>query len=517
MTMLEKLLEHYSLSKEDYERLIETPSVSSLPDISKNPLVEGFLAYLKDIKEKQGRVLVYGDYDVDGITSTTILVSSLRKYGISAEGYLPSRYLDGYGMTEENVEKIASKGFAAILTCDNGITAHSAISLAKKKGLTVLVLDHHERGESLPEADAILHYEMLEEIDVAISAGELSYYFSRALLGYSDPVYMMLGGLSALSDMMPMRGSNHALVKLMIKEMNERPYRKLALLGKTSTYDENDLQMEIIPKLNAVGRICKGKEINRLLSYFLDDESEKTLKIRDWINEVNENRKEITASISESLVIPEKEGIVVKADIPEGLNGLLANRLMQKYGKASCVFAPKEGKENVYVGSIRAKEGFDVLECVKSMKDIEFIAFGGHELAGGVTINSADFPSFEKQFILYSASHPFKEEKKLIPLSFEEATLDNYELIRSFAPFGSDFHAPEFLLEDIPVENLRFVKDGKYLCMYLTNGTKIFSYSVNNKTFYGYDHASFSVTFTLEEWRGKKTLCLRAAPQEGHA
>lgn len=510
MTLLEKLLEHFALSKEEYEELIATPSLLSLPSISKNSLVEGFLSYIKDIKEKGQKVLVYGDYDVDGITSTTILVSSLRRFGIKAEGYLPSRFLDGYGLTTNNVEKIASKGFEVILTCDNGISAYEAIDLAKEKGLTVLVLDHHERGDRLPNADAILHNEMLEEFDVPISAGELSYYFSVALLGESDPYYLTLGAMSALSDMMPMKGSNHKLVKLMLDIMNEHPYRPLALLSSTNEYDETTFGMEIIPKLNAIGRILKGTEINRLLSYFLEPDSERNVAISNWINEVNEKRKELTREAINSVNLTPQEGIVVMADIPEGLNGLLANRLMQTYHLPTVVFSKKEGKDGALVGSVRSKDGFNVLECIRGMENVEFLAFGGHEFAGGVTIKEEDYPLFEKQFIAYSAAHHFLPPKKGIPLKKEEVTLANYHLIRSFAPFGTDFECPIFTYEDIPTKDLTFVKEGQYLSVKLSKEAKIFSFSVNDKTFEGEEYASLNVVFTLEKWKGKENVCLKA-------
>lgn len=512
MTMLEKLLEHYSLTQEEYEELVSEPSLLSLPDISKNSLVEGFLSYIKDIKEKGEKVLVYGDYDVDGITSTTILVSSLRKYGIVAEGYLPSRFLDGYGLNEENVRKIAAKGYKVILTCDNGISAFEAIDLAKKLGLTVLVLDHHERSETLPNADAILHNEMLSELDVPISAGELSYYFSVALLGKSDPYYLCLGAMSAISDMMPMRGSNHKLVKLMLKEMNRRPIRPLSLLTTATEFDETTFQMEIIPQLNAIGRILKGTEINRLLPYFLDPDSLRNKAIAYWIKQVNERRKELTKEAVDSISVEPQEAIVVKAEIPEGLNGLIANRLMQKYHLPTCVFSPKEGKEGAFVGSIRSKEGFDVLECLRGMEGIEFLAFGGHEFAGGVTIKEEDFDSFAKQFSAYGKTHPFAKEKKGIPLLKSEVTKDNYLLIRSFAPFGTGFEVPTFTLEDIPVSELTFVKDGQYLSYKISNEAKIFSFLVNNKTFEGQESASMNVVFTLENYKGRESVCLRATP-----
>ena len=156
-SFLDRLLGYYNLSQEDYQRLIEAPSLAKLPLIKEDKNVQKAIVRLAEAKEKREPVLIYGDYDVDGITSASILFRSFHDFGLNVAAYLPSRYLDGYGITAKNIERIAARGYKLIVTCDNGVTAHEALLKAKEKGLSTIVLDHHEFDETEPECDILVH------------------------------------------------------------------------------------------------------------------------------------------------------------------------------------------------------------------------------------------------------------------------------------------------------------------------------------------------------------------------
>jgi single-stranded-DNA-specific exonuclease len=349
MDFLEKLLDYYGFSKQDYEKRVLAPSFSSLPLIDAKEETQKAIQALTDAKSQGEKVLVYGDYDTDGIMSASIMVRALREFGLTAEGYLPSRYKDGYGLTAENVDKIADKGFNLIFTTDNGVTAYEALDEAKKRGLKVIILDHHEFGEKAPEALAVLHPTTLAYGDTPISAGYLSFIFSCALLKKEDDYLLTLGAMSTLSDLMPLTSYNREIVRLALEAIQKNNYPEIGLLSDKRPIDETILQMEIIPKLNAVGRLLEGYETNRLLKYFsLVDPTGKEA-VASWLNSVNEERKEKTKAAELSLSFdPNEEALVVLADIPEGpqwLIGQSASSGIRKAGRG--LFAFEEGSERL--------------------------------------------------------------------------------------------------------------------------------------------------------------------------
>jgi single-stranded-DNA-specific exonuclease len=508
---LAKLLAYYGMDEEGFAAYSAPPSFSSLPTLGQHPLVQKALGLLETVRQAGGRVLVYGDYDTDGITSASIILYSLRKKGFSAEGYLPSRYSDGYGLTKENVDKIAAAGYALIFTTDNGVTAHAALQEAQAKGLRVIVLDHHEFDEGDVEADAVLHPDRLGIGETPISAGFLAFLFSEALLQGEDDYLLSLAALSTLSDMMPLKSYNRTLVRLGLKAMNENRYPQFFALTPKTELDEKTLGLEVIPKLNAVGRMEKGHAINHLLTYFLSTDKEQILAIAAWLDSVNAKRKEETKAASQKAEInPSEEAIVLQAEIPEGLNGLLASRLLEQYQKPVAVFSPSEKEPGVLVGSLRSKEGFNILKALEANK-APLLSGGGHAFAGGVAIKESDYELFKKDFIYCALKHQLEPKKeKTIPLEVGECTLDNYKTLRLFGPFGMGNPEPRFLLSSLRSEEFTYAKNGLYLSTRLNEEARLFSFSINEDTYPLKGEVSLLVRFALNEYKGRFSLDLLA-------
>jgi single-stranded-DNA-specific exonuclease len=507
----ERLLNHYHLTPEGYACLSAAPSFSALPPLQ-GAAVEKALARLQQAKAAGEKVLIYGDYDADGIMSASILLKSFKAFGLKAEGYLPSRYLDGYGLTKANVDKIAQSGFSLIVACDNGVTAFEALAEAKTRGLDVLILDHHEIDPlHLPECLSLIHPSTLRYGEVPVSAGYLSFLFATALLGREDDYLLTLGGLSTLSDMMPLRSYNRDLVRLALSALRENKYPEITALSEKSFLDENVLSMEIIPKINAVGRLEKGNAINRLLHYFTDPESPQKAIISQWLEDMNEQRKEATKIAAAKISIdPSEEAIVVQADVPEGLNGLLANRLLGEYAKPVAVFSPMEKDPSLLVGSLRSKEGFDILKALSGIK-APLIGGGGHSFAGGVAIRKEDFGAFKKDFLFAALKHKLEPKREeYLSLDFSECTMKSYELIRTFGPFGMDWPAPKFLLKDLEVSAFSYLKNGLYLSTDLRPGVRLFSFALGAASFEDQKKVSLAVAFSLHEYKGRQSLDLLA-------
>ncbi len=508
---VERLCKHYGISKEDYKRLTLPPSFSNIPLLNDNPLIISAIERLKKAREQGERVLVYGDYDTDGVMSTSILVSAFREFGIQTEGYLPSRYLDGYGLTVENVRKIKSGGYSLIFTCDNGVTAHDALKEARQLGIEVIILDHHEFDEYKPECDIVIHPSTVSYGKTDISAGYLSFIFSCALLGRVDDYLLCLGAVSTISDMMPLLEYNREIVRLMLDIINENQYKEFSMLTTCKRFDESTFQMEIIPKINSIGRIEKGKEINRLIKYFSGHDSEYNEKVASWINESNDKRKELTKNATESLVIsPNDAAIVIETNLPEGLNGLLAARLLNIYQKPVAVFSKKEKEPGLLVGSIRSLEGVNILELYSSMKT-NLLTKGGHPFAGGCSIKEEDFESFKKDFLFFVLKNKIMAKKSdSIDITLGECNMKSYRAIRTLAPFGMSWEAPKFLLKDLNPTTFTYVKNGQYLSVKLSEDTKIFSFSLNETSFEPSEKVNLLLSFKLNEYKGKITLNLMA-------
>lgn len=510
-SLLDRICQHYGITKEEYERISLPPSFSNLPLLDDNPIVLKAIERLEDIKERKGKVLVYGDYDTDGVMSTSILVRAFREFGIQTEGYLPSRYQDGYGLTVNNVDKIFQKGYSLIFTCDNGVTAHDALKEAKKLGIEVIILDHHEFDDVAPETDIVIHPETTKYGSVAISAGYLSFIFSHALLKKTDPYLLSLGAVSTISDMMPFLSYNREIIRLMLDYIRKKPINEFLLLTERKYIDESVFQMEIIPKINSIGRIEKGSTINRLLRYFVERDPKMNETISSWINEENEKRKELTKNAVDELSLsPSDLAIVVQTSLPEGLNGLLASRLLATYQKPVAVFSPMEKDPSLLVGSLRSLEGVNILDVFKEI-NIPLLSKGGHPFAGGCSIRKEDFESFRKEYIFFALKHKIMAKNDDgIDISLNECNMKSYRLIETFSPFGLGWEAPKFLLKGLNPTTFTYLKGGKYLSVKLSEDTKIFSFSLGENSFEADEKVNLLLNFRLNEFKGKLSLNLMA-------
>lgn len=510
-TFREKLLAYYGLDDEAFSRLSAPVSVDDLPSIADEASVKKAIERLDEAKRKREKVIIYGDYDTDGIMSASILFRSFSEYGLDVAAYLPSRYLDGYGINSANVKRMAAKGYSLIVTCDNGVTAHEALLTAKSLGIDVIVLDHHEFDATEPECLALVHEARLG-FDEHISAGLLSFFFSAALLGRKDDYLLTLGAMSTLSDAMPLRGINRTCVRLGLAKLNESKYPSITLLSDHSSYDARTLQMEVIPKINAVGRLVEGSEINRLLRYFAFPDKCDLRSLSAWLSEVNSSRKERTREAEEGLSLdPSEEAIVAVTDTPEGLNGLLASRLLEEYGKPVCILSPSKRDPSLLVGSLRSDEGFNVLKALEG-NGAPLVSKGGHAFAGGVAIRKEDLAAFKKDFLYSALKHKIeKKERPLIPLLIGEATMENYGLIEALGPFGNGYEEPHFRLEELDPTTFSYIKDGKYLSTPLGPGLRLFSFRLGSSSFASTEPVALEVTFSLHEWQGRKSLDLLAA------
>ncbi|MCR5348335.1 MAG: DHH family phosphoesterase [Bacilli bacterium] len=514
----ERLLEYYDLSEEDYARISREPSFSDIPRIDDDLAVTTAKSRIQKAIDGNEKVLVYGDYDTDGIMATSIMMRCFHKLHKTASFFIPSRYEDGYGLNMDNAMRIAKSGYHLVILVDNGVGCLQEVSYLLSQGIETIIIDHHELPEVLPPALATIHPKLLPYGQFPVSAGYLCFLFSLALLGEKDDYLLTLGAISTVSDCMPIRGHNKTLLALSLRAIRANKYPELSLLTERQIIDEFVLSMNVVPIINAVGRIVEDHSLARVVHFFADEDPKDKQRLAEWMKQINEMRKKATAeaiaSIRPDVKLP---AITVVGRLKEGLNGLLANRLLSSYRKPCCVFSQSKKEPDCYVGSLRGKEGFNVMEFLHGVSSLT-VRFGGHDFAGGVTIKKDDYPAFKDAFEKYAFRHPISpDDKTPIPLSLKDITSRNYRIIRSFGPFGHDYEEPKFLLDPLPISSLQFTRDGKMLSSPLGYDAKLFSFSYGRPLHVDEDETVRLIgNFRLEDYRGKVTirfLCEKAPVQ----
>ena len=481
MDFKEKILSYYGLSEQDYLNLTKPLDELALPDFNSPPDIFKIKQRIFKAIENKEKIIVYGDYDCDGICSTSIMVKTFEKLGYPVSYYIPIRYLDGYGLNVNNVIKIKKAGFSLIITVDNGISQNEAIDKANELGIDVIVIDHHEVPNELVIALGIIHPSVSHISEVFGCGGFMSLITSAALLGYYDPYLLTLAGLSTISDMMELKEYNRNVVRLALDNLKKYRYAPLMSLLDSSIISEKSFSLEIAPKINAVGRLVDDKNINLLVRFLLSENEDEIFKLSSWIKNTNELRKTLTKEAVEALPkdLLNEEGIALKLDIKEGLIGLIANRLLNEFNVPSIIFTEDSNDKNFLKGSIRSKEGFNVQKAFESLSKY-LVAGGGHALAGGLTIKTEDFESFKHDFIKLCKEYKFtKAELPSIEIKLQDINFTNYAILREFSPFGIGFPEPLFSIKDLPTKSLQFISQGKHLSTPISINSKILGFNIS--------------------------------------
>lgn len=513
MDFFSALLNYYQLNQEQYEFLTRKLSFDDLRFDRRIKGLEPIIVRIQKAIDSQEKIIVYGDYDCDGIMSTSIIVKTFEMLGHPIGYYVPSRYLDGYGLNVKRVEEIAAKGYTLIITVDNGISAFEAIDLAKQKGIDTIIVDHHEvQEETLPEAVGILHPFVSHLGEYTASGGFMAFILATALLNRVDPYLLALAGISTISDMMPLLGYNRDVVRLALEAMNEHHFPSIARLTSNKDISESIIAMEIAPKINAVGRMDETTNINRLIKYFVASDDRDIEAFGSFIEATNEARKVLTKEVVESLGdIKDEAGIVLKLDIKEGLIGLIANRLVNEHQVPTIVFTEDSTDNNLLKGSMRSKAGFNITKAFGSLEKY-LVTHGGHAFAGGLAIRKDDFEAFKNDFIALADRYRFVEEEiEAITISLNDINMKNYGILRSFSPFGEGFKEPSFLIKELKSANLSFISNDKHLSTIIGMNVKILGFNLSRQEISRAPYVDFFGNLLLNEYRGRYTLEFRVS------
>lgn len=413
---------------------------------------------------RKERILVYGDYDVDGCTAVALVYKFLQQYYSNIDYYIPDRYEEGYGISKKGIDFAAQTGVGLIVVLDCGIKAIDEIAYAKSLGIDFIICDHHVPDAQLPCAVAILNPKRTDNHypDTHLSGCGVGFKFMQAFAASNGIEFNKLMDLldlcavSIASDIVPVMGENRVLAYHGLRCLNSNPSIGLqAIIEVCGLADReltmNDIIFKIGPRINASGRMQNGKEAVELL---VEKDFQAALEKAGRINLYNEARKDLDKQMTEEAVeqvkdlpgLDNRRSIVIYNEAwHKGVIGIVASRLTEQYYRPAVVLTRSEG---MATGSARSVSGFDVYKAVQSCEDL-LENFGGHTYAAGLTLPVEHVEEFSRRFEAYVAAHILDEQTEAsldidAVLDFKDVTFRFYQQLRKFAPFGPGNAKPIF-------------------------------------------------------------------------
>ncbi|MFG6387953.1 MAG: single-stranded-DNA-specific exonuclease RecJ, partial [Muribaculaceae bacterium] len=441
------------------------PSLRDLHDPFLMPGMDAAVERLNRAMGSKERIMVYGDYDVDGCTAVALVFRYLQNFYSELDFYIPTRYDEGYGITRKCIDEFADQGVKLVIILDCGIKANEEIEHAASLGIDFIICDHHKPGAELPKAAAILNPKLegstypcphLSGCGVGYKLMQ-AFSISNGIATAELECMLDLVAVSIAADIVPIIDENRVMAYMGLKRLNSNPnvglraiIRTCGLGGKELTI--NDVIFKIGPRINASGRMQSGREaVELLVARDVKDANRKSLEIDQY----NKDRKELDKRITEEanaileergeMHSPKRSIVIYNKHWHKGIIGIVASRLTELYYKPSVVLTLSNG---LATGSSRSVQGFDIYKAIESTSDL-LENFGGHTYAVGLTLKEENIPAFTSRFEDYVAANILPEQ--LTPqididafLSFSEITPEFVSTLRLFNPFGPGNRKPTF-------------------------------------------------------------------------
>lgn len=446
------------------------PSLRDLHDPFLMPQMDIAVERLNRAMGSKEKIMVYGDYDVDGTTAVALVYRYLQNYYSELDFYIPTRYDDGYGISIQSIDMLAEQGVSLVIILDCGIKAINEIAYAKERGIDFIICDHHMPDDMLPPAVAILNPKLEGSTYPCphLSGCGVGYKFMQAFsisngIATAELECMLdLVAVSIAADIVPMIDENRVLAYMGLKRLNSNPnmglraiIRTCGLGGKEITI--NDVVFKIGPRINASGRMQSGREAVELL---VARDSKEASRRSIEIDQYNKDRKELDKRITEEanaildargeMHSPKKSIVIYNKDWHKGIIGIVASRLTELYYKPSVVLTLSNG---LATGSSRSVQGFDIYKAVESTRDL-LENFGGHTYAVGLSLREENIPEFTRRFEEYVAANilPNQLEPHLdidAEIEFADITPELVALLKKFNPFGPGNQKPVFCTKNV--------------------------------------------------------------------
>ena len=440
--------------------------------------------------ENKEKILIFGDYDVDGITSSSLMMTGLVSLGALVNFYLPNRVKDGYGLSSKIVQKAFDCNYKVIITVDNGITAFEPALLALKLGIDLIITDHHRPHDHVPDAYAIVNPQQLDcaypykhFAGVGVAFKLITLLYESKKINVPDKIIelMMLG---TIADVVPLTGENRYWVRHGLVHVNKSESYAFKVLKENSKFIKpeifsTDIGFSVAPQINALGRLDDPREG---VQFLIGNDQQEIDRIGKILCELNQSRKEIERSICSEIIKQVASGqtdiskhivIASSKNWPSGVIGLVASRLVGLYGVPALLFHITS--DGIAKGSCRSIKEFNIFNALAECKDL-LLSFGGHSYAAGLSLKVENLQELQKRFELKIASELTEFDLKQKLLVDAQAQLSDFSEkfmkdLRLFEPFGHENPQPYFYIKNVVlVKRPQLLKDTHVKCLVFSDG-----------------------------------------------
>ena len=520
--LMQSILESKGItSYEDIDQMLNTKTVTH--DTARLSDIQRATNRIQQAINAEEPILVYGDYDADGVTSTTILVQTLKKLGAVVGWYIPNRFSEGYGPSEVAFKNAYDEGVKLIITVDNGIQGHHEIDMVQQLGVDVIVTDHHEMGDTLPNAYAIIH-PMHPDYDYPfqyLCGAGVALKLAQHLLDDIPDYFWVYAMIGTIADLVPMRDENRSIVRKGLKLINhDMPVALKALLNEANYDDvvnEETIGFTIGPRLNAVGRLDDASLAAELLMTNDEDEAQ---FLAEQVEHFNQERKAIVQAVTEEAMIMAQaqvaEGqrflVLYQEDWHEGILGIVASRIVESFQRPTMILNIDHEKQHAK-GSARSISQISMFELLSTQADL-IDKFGGHHAAAGLTLPIENVESL-KQALNEVMKNQFKEDalqpEKYIDaaVALDTVTVENIASLERLRPFGIQFERPLFQLNHLTIQQARAIGqqqnhlkisfvEQKLQGLFWNEGSRIHEIMPNQ-------HINAIGELQINEWNGNRT------------
>ncbi|MEN5235701.1 single-stranded-DNA-specific exonuclease RecJ [Sphingobacterium faecium] len=532
--VLAELLVTRNIETFDASKQFFRPSLDQLHNPFLMQDMEKAIARITTAIGQNEKILIYGDYDVDGTTAVAVVYSFFREFHSRIEFYIPDRYAEGYGISTQGIDYAAANGFSLIIALDCGIKANDKVEYANSKNIDFIIGDHHLPGDELPPAFAVLdpkredcNYPYKE-----LSGCGIGFKLIQAFIMKNDMSldicyqYLDLVAVSIASDIVPITGENRILTHFGLIKLNTNPCCGLQALvdlstNKTKTFTVNDIVFQIGPRINASGRIDHAKDaVKLLISKSLQEAKDFSINIDDQ----NNVRKDFDLRITEEALSiiddndslkTRKSTVLYKSDWHKGVIGIVASRLTEKYYRPTIILTETNGH---IAGSCRSVIGFDLYEALSECSDL-LDQFGGHKYAAGLTMQIENIKLFQDRFeqVVTRLIKPEMLTQEILidtKLHLQDIDAKFHRILSQFEPFGPQNESPIFLSQKVSLIGSAYLVGSNHLKMTVKQEHSPsfdcigFGLSEHIETINS--GKPFDMCYSIEEnvWRGKKNLQL---------
>lgn len=510
------------------------PSLSYLHDPFLMKDMDVAIARITQAITNKEKILVYGDYDVDGTTAVSIVYTFFHQFHTKLAYYIPDRYTEGYGISYQGIDYAQEHGYTVIIALDCGIKEIEKVAYAKAKGIDFIIGDHHLPGDTIPDALAVLDP---KRVDCDYPYKELSgcgigFKIIQAFIQSNDMdmemayQYLDLVAVSIASDIVPITGENRLLCHFGLQKLNSNPSFGIRALIELSNnrkdfFTVNDIVFQIGPRINAAGRIEHAKDAVKLLT---SKSVADALVFSEKVNLQNNERKDVDLRITEEAMalIAEDESlqkrnstVLYKADWHKGVIGIVASRLTEKYYRPTIILTQTNGH---VAGSARSVLGFDLYQALESCSDL-LEQFGGHKYAAGMTMPVENVALFQQRFeevVTQSITPEMLTQEISIDLAIHLKEIDAklFRLLKQFEPFGPQNEQPTFISKGITAQGQAHIVGANHIKMTVVQEDSApfscIAFGLSEHVAHINAGKRFDICYTIEEntWKTRKNLQL---------